>query len=147
MLSMSAKTQKTGNDQNTSPSNREAAEETVDNREQEKRRFRTQIEERERARPLWERVKDIFKKYGVTVTAVMLAAGTVIGAVIGTTTISLKSSAKGFGNGLNEIGKKKPPARPHRLESKLYLPSRCAGDQLFGHTHMAVDPGRGVLLD
>lgn len=101
----------------------------------------------QRALPLWEKVKDIFKKYGVTVTAVMLAAGTVIGAVIGTTTISLKSSAKRLGNGLNEIGKKNPPARPHRLESKLYLPSRWAGDQLLGHTHMAVDPGRGALLD
>lgn len=44
-------------------------------------------ERKQRARPLWESFKNIFKKYGVTVTAVLLAVGTVIGAIIGTTTI------------------------------------------------------------
>ena len=34
--------------------------------------------------PLRERIKQIFKKYGVTVTAIFLAAGVTIGAVIGT---------------------------------------------------------------
>ena len=33
--------------------------------------------------PLRERIKEIFKKYGVTVVSVVIAAGTVIGAVLG----------------------------------------------------------------
>ena len=38
-----------------------------------------EIEERERALPLRERIKEIFKKYGVTLTAILLAAGVTIG--------------------------------------------------------------------
>ena len=75
--------------------------------------MRTQIEERERAMLLRERVKEIFKKYGVTVTAIVLAAGVTIGAVIGAITNALKSMGKALGNGLTEIGKKNslPPSR------------------------------------
>ena len=68
-------------DENTSPSEREAAEARVADTNAELARLQTQIEERERALPLSERVKEIFKKYGVTVTAIFLAAGVTIGAV------------------------------------------------------------------
>ena len=66
----------------TSPSDRLAAEGRVEERQEELARLQTQIDERERALPLRERVKEIFKKYGVTVTAIVLAAGVTIGAVI-----------------------------------------------------------------
>ena len=72
--------------------------------------MRTQIEERETAMPLCERVKDIFKKYGVTVTAIVLAAGVTIGAVVGAITNALKSMGKALGNRLKDIGKKQPPS-------------------------------------
>ena len=62
-------------DENASPSDIEAAGERVEERNEELARLQTQIEERERALPLLERVKEIFKKYGVTVTAIVLAAG------------------------------------------------------------------------
>ena len=78
-------------DENASPSEREAAEARVEESNEELVRLQTQIGERERALPLRERVKEIFKKYGVTVTAIFLAAGVTIGAVITTITNALKS--------------------------------------------------------
>jgi len=67
--------------------------------------LQTQIAERERQRPLLERIKEIFKKYGVTVTAIFLAAGVTIGVVIGSITNALKSTGQALGNGLKDIGK------------------------------------------
>lgn len=60
-----------------------AVRERVAERKEELARLQTQIAERERALPLRERIKEIFKKCGVTVTAIFLAAGVIIGAVIG----------------------------------------------------------------
>ena len=51
-------------DENTSPSEREAARERLDVRNEELEELNEEIEARERQRPLLERVKDIFKKYG-----------------------------------------------------------------------------------
>ena len=93
-------------DENTSPSERADAEERVAGRDEELASLRTQIEVRERVMPLRERIKEIFKKYGVTVTAIYLVAGLAIGAVIGSITNSLKATSKALGNGLKEIGKK-----------------------------------------
>ena len=56
-----------------------AARERVEGRNEELARLQTQIEERERVRPLSERVKDILIKYGVTVTFILLAKGVTIG--------------------------------------------------------------------
>ena len=53
-------------DENTSSSERAAAEARVAENEAELERVNTEIEVRERQRPLLERVKDIFKKYGWT---------------------------------------------------------------------------------
>ncbi|KAL9988586.1 hypothetical protein ACROYT_G003045 [Oculina patagonica] len=64
--------QKIIEDENTSPTDKQAAEERVAERNEELRRLQTQIAERERALPLRERIKEIFKKYGVTVTAILL---------------------------------------------------------------------------
>ncbi|KAL9973820.1 hypothetical protein ACROYT_G020323 [Oculina patagonica] len=81
-------------DENASPTNKQAAEERVAERTEELGRLQTQIAERERALPLRERIKEIFKKYGVTVTAILLAAGVTIGSVIGAITNSLKATGK-----------------------------------------------------
>ncbi|KAL9959330.1 hypothetical protein ACROYT_G032644 [Oculina patagonica] len=81
-------------DENTSPTDKQAAEERVAERTEELARLQTQIAERERALPLRERIKEIFKKNGVTVTAIFLAAGVTIGAVIGAITNSLKATGK-----------------------------------------------------
>jgi len=81
-------------DENASPSDIEAARERVEERNEELARLQTKIEERERTRPLLEKVKDIFKKYGVTVTAIVLAAGVTIGVVVSSITNSLKATGK-----------------------------------------------------
>jgi len=49
-------------DDNASPPDKEAAERRVAKRNEELSRGQTQIAERERARPLLERIKEIFKK-------------------------------------------------------------------------------------
>jgi len=67
-------------DENTTLSAREATETGVAERNEDLARLQTQTEERERALSLAERIKEIFKKYGVTVTATFLAAGITIGA-------------------------------------------------------------------
>jgi len=93
-------------DENASPSEKEAAEGRVAERNKEIARVKTQIAERERGQPLLERVKEIFKKYGVTLTAILLAAGTTIGTVIGVLTTGLKATGKALGNSLKDIALK-----------------------------------------
>ena len=120
------------NDENISPSEREAAEERVAERQEELARLETQIEERERAMPLRERIKEIFKKDGVTVTAIFnIAAGVTIGAVIGAITNSLKSTGKALGNGLKEIGKKTASLLTGLLGSIVSFLFKAAG-QVIG---------------
>ena len=91
-------------DENASPSERGAAETRVAERNEVLARLQTQVEERERAMPLSEQVKEIFKKYGVTVTAIFLAAGVTIGAVVGAITNVLKATGKAMGSGLKSVG-------------------------------------------
>ena len=90
----------------TSPSERQAAEARVEERNEELARLQTQIAEREEAMPLRERIKEIFKKHGVTVTAILLAAGVTIGAVVGSIAKALKASGKAMAGGLKDIGAK-----------------------------------------
>jgi ElaB/YqjD/DUF883 family membrane-anchored ribosome-binding protein len=60
----------------------------------------------EEHKPLKTRIKDVFKKYGFTVTAVVTAVGIVIGVIVSNLKSGLTSVAKGVGNGLKTIGKK-----------------------------------------
>ena len=53
----------------------EAAEARVAERNEELASLQTQVEERKRAFPLRARIKEIFKKYGVIVNSILLAAG------------------------------------------------------------------------
>ena len=96
-------------------------------RAEELARLQTQIAERERALPLRERIKEIFKNYGVTLTAIVLAAGVTIGAVIGVITNSLKALGKGMGNGLKEIGKNTASLLPGLLGSIVSFLFKTAG--------------------
>jgi len=90
----------------TSPSDRLAAEARVEERNEELARLQTQIAEREEAMPLRERVKEIFKKHGVTVTSILFAAGVTIGVVVNAITKGLKATGKPMANGRKEIGAK-----------------------------------------
>ena len=69
------------NDENSSSELKQAAAVRFSENTDELARLEPQIQEREEALPLRERVKNIFKKYGWTLQAVVLAAGLVLGAV------------------------------------------------------------------
>jgi len=108
-------------------SEREAAEARVAEREEELARLRTQVQEREEVRPLWERVKDIFQKYGWILRAVVLAASLVIGSVVLKIMAALKLGIKAVGNGLKEIGKKNASFLPGLIGSIVSFISKAAG--------------------
>ena len=73
-------------------------------RNEELLRLQAQIAEREAAMPLRERIREIFKKYGVTVTSIFLATGITIRAVLGAKTNTIKTLGKNLANGLKAIG-------------------------------------------
>ena len=93
-------------DENTSPSERAAARERLAVRNEELETLNEEIEARERQKPLLERVKDIFKKYGWTLKAVVMAAGLVLSIIALTAINGLKAGTKALGNGLKAIGQK-----------------------------------------
>ena len=86
-----------------------------------------QIQERQEALPLRERVKNIFKKYGWTLQAVVLAAGLVIGAVSLAALNALKAGTKAVGNGLKAIGKKVASILPGLIGTIVSFLFKTAG--------------------
>ena len=94
------------NNENEQPSVRERAREKIAEKLEQIDALENEREELEERLSLREKVKNIFKKYGFTVTAVVLAVGTVIGVIVSSLTKGLKSVATGVGNGLKELGKK-----------------------------------------
>ena len=94
------------NNENEQPSVRERAREKIAEKLEQIDALENEREELEERVSLREKVKNIFKKYGFTVTAVFLAVGTVIGVIVNSLTKGLKTVATGVGNGLKELGKK-----------------------------------------
>ena len=117
-------------DENTSSSERAAAEARIAENEAELERVNTEIEVRERQRPLLERVKDIFKKYGWTLQAVALAVGIVLSALALAATNGLKAGTKAIGNGLKAIGQKLGSLLPGIIGSIVSYIFKAAG-QVF----------------
>ena len=93
-------------DDNASADDIQAAAERILEREEEMERLAPQIQEREEALPLRERVKNIFKKYGWTLQAVALAVGVVLSALALAGLNGLKAGTKAVGKGLKAIGQK-----------------------------------------
>ena len=117
-------------DENTSPSEREAARERLAVRNEELEMVNEEIEARERQRPLLERVKDIFKKYGWTLQAVALAVGIVLSALALAATNGLKAGTQAIGNGLKAIGQKLGSLLPGLIGSIVSYIFKAAG-QVF----------------
>ena len=86
-------------DENTSPSERAAAEARISENEAELDRINTEIEVRERERPLLERVKDIFKKYGWTLQAIFVAVGVILSVIA----LTVKKGTKVISQKLNNV--------------------------------------------
>jgi len=116
-------------DENALPSDLQAAEGRVAERNEELAHLQTQIAERERTWPLLERVKDIFKKYGL-LTAILLSAGVTIGTVVGSITNALKATGKDLGKGLKDIGSKLASLLPGLIGSIVSFLLKAAGQVL-----------------
>ena len=134
-------------DLNSTAYEREAAEERVEQRERENEWVSARIEQIDRdlgledRRSLREKIKEIFKKYGVTVTAIFLAAGATIGAVIGAITNALKKLGRSLANGLKTIGEKAASALPGligAIASFLFKAAASAIGFLAEHTWLLI---------
>ena len=115
------------NDENLDPAIREGVLERI--KQQFKRLFKL---EKDRdalvgGLTLRERVKNIFKKYGFTVTAIVLAVSLTIGVIVDSLTSGLKSVAKGVGNGLKDLGKKVSQILPGLIGTIVSFIFRTAG--------------------
>ena len=86
-------------DENASPGERAAAEARISENEAELDRINTEIEVRERERPLLERIKDIFKKYGWTLQAIFVAVGVILSVIA----LSVKKGTKVISQKLNNV--------------------------------------------
>ena len=117
-------------DENTSPSEREAARERLAVRNEELKTLNEEIEARERQRPLLERVKDIFKKYGWTLQAVVMTVGVVLSVLALAAINGLKAGTKALGNGLKAIGQKLGSLLPGLIGSIVSYIFKAAG-QVF----------------
>ena len=118
------------NDENEETAVRERAREKIRENTEKKTQLVKEREQLMDRLSLRERVKEIFKKYGFTVTAVLLAVGTTIGVVVSSLTKGLKSVAKGVGNGLQELGKKIGSILPGLLGSIVSFVFRMAGQAI-----------------
>ena len=102
-------------DRDADSDEKRSAEERVAMRENDLRQITAQLEEN---MSLQEKIKEIFKKYGVSVTAIFQAAGATIATVVGIITKALKATGKELENGLRKLGKKSRfcAARADRLD-------------------------------
>ena len=114
-------------DDNATSSDKQAATERIIEREEEIARLEPQIQEREEALPLRERVKNIFKKYGWTLQAVVLAVGLVLSALALAGMNGLKAGTKALGQGLKAIGQKLGSLLPGLIGSIVSYIFKAAG--------------------
>ena len=117
-------------DDNTTSSDKQAATERIIEREGEMQRLEPQIQEREEALPLRERVKNNFKKYGWTLQAVALAVGIVLSALALAGLNGLKAGTKAVGQWLKTIGQKLGSLLPGLIGSIVSFIFKAAG-QVF----------------
>ena len=116
--------------ENASPSEREAAKTQVEQDERALERVNEDLEREEQKLPLRERVKNIFKKYGWTLQAVALAVGIVLSALALAATNGLKAGTQAIGNGLKTIGQKLGSLLPGLIGSIVSYIFKAAGSVL-----------------
>ena len=117
-------------DPNSPEYDKEDARKKIAARNKEIARLKTRVDERVAEMPLRERVREIFKKYGVTVTAIFLAAGVTIGAVVGAITNALKSMGNQLANGLKAVGAKAASALPGLIGAIVSFLFKTAGQAI-----------------
>lgn len=131
-------------DKHAASYDKETAQEQIEARNEELVRLQTQVEEREVAQPLQERIKEIFKKNGVTLAAIVLATGVTIGTVVGAITNVLKATSKAIGNVVKEVGTKVGSILPGLIGSIASFLFKTAGQvisNLAEHTWLLILAG------
>ena len=118
------------NDKDATSRERMVAGERFSENTDELARLDPQVQEREEALPLRERVKNIFKKYGWTLQAVALAVGIVLSALALAATNGLKAGTQAIGNGLKTIGQKLGSLLPGLIGSIVSYIFKAAGSVL-----------------
>ena len=78
--------------------------------------------------PLKERIKQIIKRHGLTVTGIVLAVGTIIGVIINSLQSGLSAAAKGTGNALKALGKKLAAILPGMVGAIASFIFKSAGE-------------------
>ena len=102
------------------------AEERVNEGERSVEAARERVDER--LLSLRDRIKEIFKKYGVTAFSIATAIGVVIGVIVSNLKAGLTKVAKGVGNGLKELGKKLGEILPGMIGAIASFIFRTAGE-------------------
>ena len=83
---------------------------------------------KERLLSLKDRVKEIFKKHGFTITSVLTAVGLVIGVIVSNLKAGLSKVAKGVGNGMKELGAKLGEMLPGMIGAIASFIFKTAGE-------------------
>ena len=129
--------QKVADDENEQPSTRERARERVEENTkrkaqlgQERDQLEQEREQLEERLSLRERVKNIFKKYGWTLQALVIVVGVVLSALAFAGLNGLKAGTKALGNGLKAIGQKLGSLLPGLIGSIVSFIFKAAG-QVF----------------
>ena len=102
------------------------ANEMVQNGERQVETARERVNQR--LLSLRDRVKEIFKKHGFTVVAVVSAIATVIGVIVSNLKAGLTKVANGVGNGLKELGAKLGQILPGMVGAIASFLFRTAGE-------------------
>ena len=110
----------------------EQAEKNADEMVQEGERQVETARERvnQRLLSLRDRIKEIFKKHGFTVVAVVSAIGVVIGVIVSNLKAGLTKVAKGVGNGLKELGAKLGQILPGMIGAIASFIFKTAGEAI-----------------
>ena len=106
----------------------EGVHQQIERLEAENERLGEQNEELFSRMSLRDKVKYIFKKYGLTIFGVLAAVGTVIGVIVSNLKAGLTKVAKGVGDGLKDIGKKLGQILPGMVGAIVSFLFRAAGE-------------------
>ena len=123
--------EKIANNEDADPEEIKIAQEKIAVIDFEIRQIDSELQEKSSLGSLRERVKEIFKKYGLTLAGIFAAAGVTIGAIIGAITKALKDMGKKIANGLKTLGQKAASALPGLIGSIVSFLFKTAG-QVFG---------------